>query len=194
MRVTRRVSSSTAVVSVESSAWSALLLVVTRAVSPKSLFGNHWPDGPGLPDTLIPLMLTRLDLRGFTGDLRARLPRPSADQGTPVAAVREILSDVRARGDVAVRELTERFDGVRLDDLRVPDADLAAAFESIATPVRDALEVAASAIARLPLAANVVLRRAMNATVSSCARCLCPSTALGVTCRVAGRCIPPQCS
>ncbi|RPI10164.1 MAG: histidinol dehydrogenase, partial [Actinobacteria bacterium] len=61
-------------------------------------------------------MLTRLDLRGFTGDLRARLPRPMADVDVPVAAVREILADVRARGDEAVRELTERFDGVRLAD------------------------------------------------------------------------------
>jgi histidinol dehydrogenase len=91
-------------------------------------------------------MLTRLDLRGFTGDLRARLPRPSADQAAPVAVVREILADVRARGDVAVRELTERFDGVRLDQLRVPHADLVSALDGLAAPVRDALEFAASAI------------------------------------------------
>ncbi len=64
-----------------------------------------------------------------------------------MAAVREILADVRARGDDAVRELTERFDGVTLDDIRVPTADLASALARIAAPVRDALGVAASAIA-----------------------------------------------
>jgi histidinol dehydrogenase len=71
-------------------------------------------------------MLSVLDLRGFTGDLRSRLPRPSIATDAPVAAVREILAAVKQRGDAALRELTERFDGVVLDDL-VPVADLAAA-------------------------------------------------------------------
>jgi histidinol dehydrogenase len=70
-----------------------------------------------------------------------------ADRDVPVAAVREILADVRARGDAAVRELTERFDGVRLDDMRVPTADLESSLALIAAPLRDALWVAASAIA-----------------------------------------------
>ena len=37
------------------------------------------------------------------------------------AAVRDILAEVRARGDAALRDFTERFDGCRLDDLRVPN-------------------------------------------------------------------------
>jgi histidinol dehydrogenase len=65
-----------------------------------------------------------------------------------VAAVREILADVRARGDDAVRDLTERFDGVRLADLRVPAGELKDALARIPDELRDAMEVAAGRIER----------------------------------------------
>ncbi|MFN2607822.1 MAG: histidinol dehydrogenase [Acidimicrobiales bacterium] len=92
-------------------------------------------------------MLTRLDLRGAGGDLRARLPRPPAPGPGPVAAVREILAAVAARGDAALREYTERFDGVAVDDLRVPPADLVAALEATPPALRRALEESRDAIA-----------------------------------------------
>ena len=107
-----------------------------------------------------------------------------------MAAVREILADVRARGDDAVRELTERFDGVRLDDLRVPTADLAAALARIAAPVRDALGVAASAIADFPRERTASAADATSVMVSWYGRCPCPSTGPGATCRAGARCIP----
>ena len=53
-----------------------------------------------------------------------------------------ILADVRERGDAAVREYTQRFDGVALDDLRVDPAELAAALASIPPLLREALEAA----------------------------------------------------
>ena len=87
-------------------------------------------------------MLTRLDLRGSTGDWRARLPRPQAAKDLPVAAVQAILAEVRAGGDAAVRQLTERFDGVTLDRLRVPQAEVDAALGSIPPLLREALEAA----------------------------------------------------
>ena len=85
-------------------------------------------------------MLTRLDLRGAGDDLAARLPRPSMGEAAPVEAVREILAEVRKRGDAAVREYTERFDGVRIDDLRVPDEEIRAAVDAIPATLREALE------------------------------------------------------
>jgi histidinol dehydrogenase len=84
-------------------------------------------------------VLRRLDLRGAGLDLRDRLPRPSQAGAGPLAAVQEILADVRARGDDAVRDLTERFDGVRLADFRV---EVAGAAERIPAVLRDALETA----------------------------------------------------
>jgi histidinol dehydrogenase len=79
-------------------------------------------------------MLERLDLRAHTGDLRSVLARPEvadADGAAVLAAVRTIVADVRTRGDAALRELTERFDGCRVDDLRVPVEALPAAFEHV---------------------------------------------------------------
>jgi histidinol dehydrogenase len=98
------------------------------------------------PQYARPLVLRRLDLRGAGLDLRDRLPRPSQAGEGPLAAVQEILADVRARGDEAVRELTERFDKVRLDDLRVPDAELEGARGRISPELRAALELAAANI------------------------------------------------
>ena len=84
-------------------------------------------------------MLSRLDVRGVR-DLSSALPRPSvAEDPAVVAAVRRILDDVRTRGDEALRELTERFDGVRLDDFAVSDADCKRALESIPDELRAAL-------------------------------------------------------
>jgi histidinol dehydrogenase len=93
-------------------------------------------------------MLNRLDLRGVTGDLRSRLPRPDVAGDEPVDAVRRILADVRDRGDDAVVELTERFDGVRLtpETLRVPPSALDAALEACEPTLRDALVVAKESI------------------------------------------------
>jgi len=88
------------------------------------------------------LVLRRLDLRGAGLDLRDRLPRPSPVGDGPIAAVQAILADVRARGDEAVRECTERFDGVHLDDLRVAPGELHAALERIPDDLRAALHTA----------------------------------------------------
>lgn len=93
-------------------------------------------------------MLQRLDLRGVT-DLDGQLPRPQLDADEPVAAVRAILDDVRRRGDAALRDLTERFDGVRLDDLRVPRSALDEALRTLRgsqPEVVEALSRAAEAI------------------------------------------------
>ena len=87
-------------------------------------------------------MLQRLDLRGVTGDLRGRLPRPRAQVQPPIDEVRAVLADVQARGDAALRELTARFDGAHIDELRVPPAEVAAARAQIAPDLRAALEAA----------------------------------------------------
>ncbi|MEY2467488.1 MAG: histidinol dehydrogenase [Actinomycetota bacterium] len=75
-------------------------------------------------------------------DLRTTLPRPQAATEPPAAAVAAILDAVRLDGDDAVRRYTKEFDGVDLDDLRVPDADLQTALASISPLLREALEAA----------------------------------------------------
>ncbi len=70
------------------------------------------------------------------------LPRPDLTVSAPTEPVRLILDEVRTRGDAAVRELTERFDGVDIADHRVDPADIAAAAERLDPALLDALRVA----------------------------------------------------
>ncbi len=51
-----------------------------------------------------------------------------------------VIAEVRARGDAALRDFTERFDGLRLGDLRVPAAELEAAWAQAGDELRAALE------------------------------------------------------
>jgi histidinol dehydrogenase len=97
------------------------------------------------PDESAHPLLARIDLRGAVlgADLRDRLPAPRVvDDPAATEAVRSILSDVRRDGDAALRSATERFDGVRIDDIRVPNDDVKAALDRIPAGLRDALETA----------------------------------------------------
>jgi len=96
---------------------------------------------PMSPPQATPL-LTPLDLRGATGDMAKHLPEPPASDEGPAASVREILALVKASGDTALRDLTERFDGVRVGDLRVPPEAVSGALDRIPAKLREALEVA----------------------------------------------------
>ncbi len=91
-------------------------------------------------------MLSRLDLRGPDADPRVVLASASPPLDEPVELVREIIEAVRARGDVAVRELTARFDGCAVDELRVPAHRLQAALGATPGELRAALGIAATRI------------------------------------------------
>ena len=96
----------------------------------------------------LPVVLRRLDLRETgTDDLRRRLPRPAAQTEPPIDEVRSLLAEVREHGDAAVRSFAARFDGVQLDELRVPQDEVAAALDEIPAELRDALEAAHDNIA-----------------------------------------------
>src|SRR5204862_3230743 len=84
------------------------------------------------------------DLRGAPASIGS-LTADGGDAAT-LDAVRGIIADVRARGDAALRELTHRFDGATIDDLRVPADELAAAFAAAAPELQEALEHAAARI------------------------------------------------
>lgn len=92
------------------------------------------------------IVLNRLDLRGAGNNLRGKLPRPHQAAEGPIEAVKEILAAVSERGDDAVREFTERFDGVSPQSLRVSEAELEAAAANVDPQLRAALEAAAEAI------------------------------------------------
>ncbi|WP_425954249.1 histidinol dehydrogenase [Xylanimonas sp. McL0601] len=90
-------------------------------------------------------MIQRIDLRGRTltrRDLLAVLPRAEVGVDEALDAVAPIVADVRARGAAALRDIAERFDGVRPADLRVPAGALEEALESLSPQVRAGLEEA----------------------------------------------------
>lgn len=90
-------------------------------------------------------MISRIDLRGRTltpRELTATLPRPELDVAGAAERVAPLLEDVRARGAAALRDLGERFDGVRPEHLRVPAHALASALDTLPGDVRAALEEA----------------------------------------------------
>ncbi|WP_432502095.1 histidinol dehydrogenase [Kineococcus arenarius] len=72
--------------------------------------------------------------------LRSVLPRAEVDVAAALATVAPLCEDVRARGTAALVELTERFDGVRLSDVRVPREALRTALARLDPRVREALE------------------------------------------------------
>ena len=73
------------------------------------------------------------------------IPRPPT-VGQPVEAVRSIIQKVIDEADRALFELTERFDRVKLDSLRVPEADVEAAYKASPPALITALQEAAARI------------------------------------------------
>ncbi|WP_252728868.1 histidinol dehydrogenase [Aliiglaciecola lipolytica] len=71
------------------------------------------------------------------------LSRPAqADNEKLTKIVSDILQQVKERGDVAVRELTEQFDGIRLTKLRLSNESLINAANEISDNVRTAIDLA----------------------------------------------------
>ncbi|MFE9553519.1 histidinol dehydrogenase [Streptomyces sp. NPDC006692] len=89
-------------------------------------------------------MISRIDLRGNTlpegGALRDLLPRAEFDVEAALEKVRPICEDVHHRGTAALIEYAEKFDGVRLTEVRVPAEALKEALEQLDPRVRAALE------------------------------------------------------
>ena len=63
--------------------------------------------------------MRRIILESGEAFTNAHLKRTGAFNAEALSTATAIVADVRQRGDVALRELTERFDGVRVEDFRV---------------------------------------------------------------------------
>ncbi|MBO0607728.1 histidinol dehydrogenase [Myceligenerans salitolerans] len=91
-------------------------------------------------------MIQRIDLTGrdlntpaARRDLLATLPRAEMRVDDAARAVEPVLHQVRDGGAAALRDLAERFDGVRPEHLRVPPEALSGALDSLAADVRAGL-------------------------------------------------------
>ncbi len=110
-------------------------------------------------------MIRRIDLRGAAApvDDRPVVPRADFDVEAALHAVGPICEAVRTRGEEAIAELSERFDGVAPPSLRVPVEALAAALEALDPAVRAGLE---ESIRRLRLTCQAELEADVTTTVA----------------------------
>jgi len=86
-----------------------------------------------------------IDLRGRTlslAELLDSVPRAEAARAEAFAAAARIVDDVARRGEDALREQAEQFDGVAGHAIRVPASHLDDALETLDPIVRAALEAA----------------------------------------------------
>ena len=106
---------------------------------------------PKLSKNALKLSIKQLDSASadFDAELKAHLKREMIVADAVTATVSEILSKVRARGDAAVLEYTNQFDGFAaqsMADLKVTREQMQASLDSLDTAQREALEIAANRI------------------------------------------------
>jgi len=82
----------------------------------------------------------------FESQLKVLVDRSAATPESIESSARTIVADVRQRGDAALRELTQRFEGRVLSAIELSRADWQAAAASVSAPVRTALAEAAARI------------------------------------------------
>jgi histidinol dehydrogenase len=112
---------------------------------------------------------------------RQALRRP-AQQSTPAFqdSVREIIREVRARGDAALLDFTRRFDGVALEQIEVGAAEFAAAETALDSERRLAIDRAIANVRRFHEAQVGVPLRVETAPGVVCERHFRPIDAVGL--------------
>ncbi|KUJ75081.1 histidinol dehydrogenase [Thiomicrospira sp. XS5] len=86
---------------------------------------------------------------GFKAELEALLAWETVSNDSVNQIVKDVLRNVREKGDAALLEYTEKFDRLALSagaDLEIPKAELKAALERIPADQRDGLELSAKRV------------------------------------------------
>lgn len=110
-------------------------------------------------------MLRTIDLRESrpsATELLALVPRAATDVAAALEPARELIDDVRSRGEVALLDQAERFDRTRPAAVRVSGDELVAARDALTPEVRAAVEstierVRAASAAQVPVPETTVL-------------------------------------
>lgn len=126
--------------------------------------------------------MQRVEWRALDSAAQRRLMvRPTRALAAGVKArVEEVLADVEARGDVALRVLTEHYDGVRLDAFEVTAAERRAAGAAVGPGLRAAIDEAAARIEAFHRAGTPQPYALDTAPGVRCERILRPITPVGL--------------
>lgn len=96
-----------------------------------------------------------IDLRASRpsrAELATLVPRAGMDVATASGIARDLIDDVRARGEIALLDQAERLDGVRPPRVRIHAEQVSKAVSGLDPAVRDALEEAISRVRAASLA------------------------------------------
>ena len=112
---------------------------------------------------------------------RAMLQRPAVrDNSENLEQVRAIIQDVKRTGDVALRKLTERLDGVRLTEFRVGDQETADAARALTNAQKTAVKVAITNVSCFHVAGQSLPLRVETAAGVVCEQIVRPIPAVGL--------------
>jgi histidinol dehydrogenase len=85
-------------------------------------------------------------------DWRKILQRPAIDSSSLEKKVNKILEEVKEKGNKAIKEFTEEFDGVKLKNFSVTNAEFKEAYEFVSNELKGAIIIAKENIEKFHLA------------------------------------------
>ena len=130
-----------------------------------------------MTDTLAPLDWSSL----AETDRDALLRRPAQrDTARLLEQAGRIVADVRARGDAALREYTEKLDGVRLESFAVTEAEFRAAEAVLSAEQLSALKRAIGTVTRFHETQSLEPVRVVTSPGVVCERMVVPLNAVGL--------------
>jgi histidinol dehydrogenase len=123
-----------------------------------------------------------VDWKGLSAAQRHQVLRRPAqrDAGSARRAARGIIDAVRAQGDAAVLALTEKFDGIRMQSLRVTPQEFLSAEQALNAAQKDAIDRAIDNVRRFHAAQRTVPLRVETAAGVTCERFSVPIRAVGL--------------
>lgn len=97
-------------------------------------------------------MIRTLDLRGRSlskAEINREIPRARLDVETAMSAIAPILERVKNGNEETLRELAQEFDGVKPENIRVPQSALDKALTDLDPAIRTALELSIARIRKV---------------------------------------------
>jgi histidinol dehydrogenase len=106
--------------------------------------------------------------------------RPELDLEFLESSVKNVLSRVKLSGDMALRELTEQFDSVKVDSLAVSDQEISEAARKVPQKLKDAIRIAFQNIEKFHAAQKTNVSKIETTPGITCWRKAVPIQKVGI--------------